>query len=231
METPDRLSDFNHPNITSLATRLTADKESPLEIIESMFLFVRDEIKFGFTPVWDTVKASEVLNYGLGYCNTKATLFVALCRAAGFEARVHFGLIDIRIMRGIMPGFVFPFMPKLGGHSWSEVLLDQQWKPIDSYINDKPFYERASKRLKKSGHPIGFSVSYKDGKSSCEFNFGDQGFVHMGAVREDHGAWEDPADYFATDKYVRFNKIQAMSYPLLAVMSNRNVARIRQSDL
>ncbi len=53
----------------------------------------------------------------------------------------------------------------------------------------------------------------------------------MGAVREDHGVWEDPADYFATDKYVRFNKLQALAYPMIAVMSNRNVSRIRQSNL
>jgi hypothetical protein len=229
METPVRLSDFDHPSIINLATRLTDGKGTAQEKVEGLFNYVRDGIKFGFTPVWDRLKASDVLYYGLGYCNTKATLFVALCRAAGIEARVHFGLIDIRIMRGIMPGFVFPFMPKLGGHSWVEVLLDGQWKSIDSYINDKPFYERAVKRLKKSGRPLGYSVSFKDGKTSCEFNFGEQGFVHMGAVREDHGAWEDSADYFATDLYVRFNRLQAFAYPVVQVMSNSNVMRIRQS--
>jgi hypothetical protein len=230
MEKITRLSDFDYPSITSLSARLTSGKLTPLEKVESLFQFVRDEIKFGFTPKWDVVRASETLTYGLGYCNTKATLFVALCRAAGIPARVHFGLIDIRIMHGIMPGFVFPFMPKLGGHSWSEVQLDGQWRSIDSYINDKPFYERALKQLKLSGLPIGYSVSFKDGKSSCNFNFGDQGFTHMGAVREDHGVWEDSAEYFATDKYIRFNSIQALMYPLLAVLSNRNVTRIRKSN-
>jgi hypothetical protein len=231
MNARQRLSDSDHPTLINLSARLAQGKETPLEKVKSIFHFVRDEIKFGFTPVWDEIKASEVLHYGLGYCNTKATLFVALCRVAGIPARVHFGLIDIRIMRGIMPGFVFPFLPKLGGHSWSEVQIDGQWLPVDSYINDKPFYERAVEHLKRSAQPIGYSVSYKDGRSSCEFNFGEKGFVHMGAVREDHGAWEDASDYFATDKYVRFNRLQAFAYPLLALMSNRNVARIRQSNV
>jgi hypothetical protein len=33
----------------------------------------------------------------------------------------------------------FPFLPDAGGHTWSEVKIDGEWKPIDSYINDKPF--------------------------------------------------------------------------------------------
>jgi transglutaminase-like putative cysteine protease len=49
-----------------------------LEKIESIFYFVRDGIKFGFPPKFDEVKASQVIDYGLGYCNTKATLFLAL---------------------------------------------------------------------------------------------------------------------------------------------------------
>jgi transglutaminase-like putative cysteine protease len=111
------LSDSDHPTVVNLAERLTASKGNQLQMVESIFHYVREEIKFGFPPTWDEVKASETIYYGLGYCNTKATLFVALCRAVGIPARVHFGLIDLQIMHGILPTFVFPLMPKLGGHS------------------------------------------------------------------------------------------------------------------
>jgi hypothetical protein len=227
MKTERRLSDFDHPVVENKAAELTLGREAPLEKIASIFHFVRDEIRFGFPPKWDEVKASEVLGYGLGYCNTKATLFLALCQASGIPVRVHFGLIDNRIMRGILPSFAFPFMPKVSGHSWIEVQLGGQWKPMDSYINDRTFYDRAVERLKASGHPFGYSVSFIEGKSSCEFNFGEKGFVHMGAVVEDHGVCEDPADYFASNKYIRFNAVQMMGYPMLAVLANRNVERIR----
>jgi hypothetical protein len=226
-----KLSDCDHPAIQDKANELTFDKLTLLDKVESLFGFVRDGIRFGFTPKWDEVKASEVLGYGLGYCNTKATLFLALCQASGIPSRVHFGLIDIGIMRGILPSFAFPFLGKVGGHCWIEVQLEGQWKPIDSYINDKPFYDRAVKRLKASGLPFGYSVSFIEGKSSCEFNFGEKGFVHMGAVAQDHGVWEDPADYFASDKYPRFNAIQIMGYPMLAVLANRNIERIRASTM
>jgi hypothetical protein len=229
MKTEIRLSDFDHPIVEKKAVELTMGKHTPLEKLESIFHFVRDGIRFGFPPKWDEVTASQVIGYGLGYCNTKATLFLALSKASGLSARVHYGLIDIRIMQGVLPSFAFPFMPKAGGHSWIEVELEGRWKPIDSYINDKVFYERALERLKASGNTVGYSVSFIDGKSSCEFNFGEKGFVHMGAVVEDHGAWEDPAEYFASDKYLRFNAIQLLSYPLLAVLANRNIEAIRES--
>ncbi len=231
MELSTRLSDFDHPTVANLASRLTYGKVSPLEKVESIFYYVRDQIKFGFPPIWDEIKASETIYYGLGYCNTKATLLVALCRSVGIPARIHFGLIDLQIMRGIMPAVFFPFLPKLGGHSWSEVQLDGAWKAIDSYIDDRPLYERALQRLQKSGRSLGYSIALLDGKSSCEFNFGELGYVHMGAVRADHGTWEDAADYFASDKYVSPTPLQKFAMPLMIVASNRNLTRLRQARL
>jgi hypothetical protein len=227
MSSGKRLADHGHPAVVARAAELTLGKTLPLEVLGSVFLFVRDEIRFGFPPRWDEVKASEVLDHGLGYCNTKATLFVALCRAAGLSARVHFGLIDIEIMRGVLPAFAFAFMPRAGGHSWVEVLIDGAWRPVDSYIDDASFYTAARERLRTSGRRLGYSVSYLDGRSSCELNFGDQGFVHMGAVVADHGVWDDPADYFATERYARLSPLLLKGYPLLAALANRKIAAIR----
>ena len=108
-----------------------------------------------------------------------------------------------------------------------EIQLEDQWKPIDSYINDKSFYGGALKSLQESGKVTAFSISQAEGKSSCEFNFGEKGFVHMGAVVEDHGTWDDYSEYMLSDKYFRMNRIQLMSYPLIALISNRNIDRLR----
>lgn len=227
MTTINHLSDFDHPLIQKKSAELTLAQQTPLAKLEKIFCFVRDDIRFGFPPKWDEVKASQVIECGLGYCNTKATLFLALSKAAGIPARVHFGLIDTNIMRGILPSFVFPFMPKVGGHSWVEVQLEGQWRPIDSYIDDQVLYEKALNRLKATKRELGYSISLIGGKSSCEFNFGEKGFVHMSAVVEDHGVWEDAAEYFASDKYPRWNAFQSMSYPLLAILGNLNIQQIR----
>jgi transglutaminase-like putative cysteine protease len=227
MSTPTIFSDVEHPAVQAKADELTRDKTSHLEAVESLFNFVQNGIRFGFPPTWDEVKASETLLYKVGYCNTKATLFAALCKAAGIPARIHTGLINLDIMHGVMPAFVFPFMPPAGGHSWTEIQIDGTWKPVDSYINDRRYYEEALKRLKRSGKKTGFSISEAQGPSSCDFNFGEKGFMHMGAVVEDHGVWQDFAEYMSSEKYVRMNRMQMSLLPLLIRMTNRNIQKTR----
>jgi hypothetical protein len=221
------LADHDHPAVRATATALANDRSTTIDTLRGLFGFVRDEIRFGFPPMWDAVRASATLGYGIGYCNTKATLFLALCKALDIPARIHTGLIDIEIMRGIFPSIVFPFLPSAGGHTWLEIELDGEWRAVDSYINDRPFYEAALRRLEASGKETAFSISRAKGPSSCEFNFGDKGFVHMGAVLEDHGAWNDFAEYMRSDKYVAMNRMQQMSFPLMAWITNRQIARIR----
>jgi hypothetical protein len=223
------LSDHDHPQVQFTASELTSTRQNQFDQLHAIFHFVRDEIEFGFPSKWDKVKASETLEYQLGYCNTKATLFHALCKAVGIPSRIHTALIDIDIMRGIFPGFAFPFLPDSGAHSWTEVKINGEWKPIDSYINDNPFYENAKKQLLESGKMTSFSVSQAKGPSSCDFNFGEKGFVHMGAVIEDHGTWDDYSEYIASDKYIAMNRMQLMSYPIIAWFSNRTIAKIRSS--
>ena len=232
MQESNRLSNFDHPLITEKAGELTTDEKSLVGNLEALFNFVRDRIPFAFPMKfsdWDVVSASDVVRSGFGYCNTKATLLVALCRASGIPARVHYGLIDVQIMGGIFPSFAFPFLPSSGPHSWTDVELDGHWKSIDSYINDETLFRASRIRLQSTGRSIGYSLACRDGKCSCEFNFGEKGFVHMGAVVEDHGVWDDASQYFESEKYVRFSAIQRLFYPVIAAISNRNISRLRAS--
>ena len=107
--------------------------------------------------------------------------------------------------------------------------IEGEWKPIDSYINDQELYRAARARLKETGRSLGYSLACADGKCSCEFNFGEKGFVHMGAVVEDHGAWDDASHYFATDRYATFKGPQRLFYPVIAAISNRNIDKLRAS--
>lgn len=229
MNIPEKLSDYLHPSIQRKAQQLTSDQVTRMDKLERIFLFVRDEILFGFPPKWDSVKASETLVYKMGYCNTKATLMVALCKAANIPARIHTGLINIEIMRGIFPSFVFWFLPAAGGHSWVEVKINDHWLPVDSYIIDKVFYIQALHKLEESGKSSAFSISHTKGTSSCEFNFGEKGFVQMGAVVEDHGVWDDFSDYMSSDKYLGMNSLQALMFPTIARMSNHRINKIREN--
>lgn len=228
MVASDWLSDYTHPIIQEKANRLVIGKTSKLEALKRIFLFVRDEIPLGFPPNLDSIKASQtILDYKFGNCTTKATLFNALCKVVDIPTRIHTGLIDLRIMEGIFPPFMFSFMPKTGAHSWIEVEVDGEWKPIDSYINDKAYYESAMNLLLKDRKTTGYSISGLNGKSSCEFNFGEIGFMQMGAVVADHGTWQDYSEYMNSDDYKPLNQILIKFLPILAKIANNWIEKIR----
>ena len=93
--------------------------------------FVRDEVRFGWRPRFYAMPASQVLKTGVGYCNTKSTLFVAMLRGAGIPARQHF----VSINTDILEPFVRLPQPYAAGAS-SETAGDHR--------TDQAVYERST---------------------------------------------------------------------------------------
>lgn len=89
--------DWDHPEISRLAKKLAADKQSDVDIAESCFEWVRDKIKhswdYKLNPV--TCKASEVLKHGTGYCYAKSHLLAALLRANKIPAGLCYQRLSI----------------------------------------------------------------------------------------------------------------------------------------
>ena len=224
-----RYADDEHPSIQEVAKRLTGDVESDRAGLERLFLFVRDDIKFGFTNRWNDLTASEVLTAGVGHCTTKATLLHSLCRASGLHSRVHFALIDTNVMRGFVSKAVLLTMPSHVSHSWTEVELDGTWHRLDSYIVDQRAFRACEAALAAKGWRHGFGISPFEGKLSSEFNLDEEAFVQMGAVSGDHGVWDEPGDYFASKDYAGFNGLQMMGFKMLVGGINRKVERLRST--
>lgn len=105
------LVDHDHPLVRETAERLIGDETSPRGQLAQLFSYVRDEILFGFPADGDLMKASETILLGMGQCNTKGTLLVALCRSVGIPARMHFSLIKKEIQRGLFTGIGYALMP------------------------------------------------------------------------------------------------------------------------
>ncbi len=80
---PSEFIDWENPTVLNKAKELAENRKNPEEIARNCFNFVRDEIKhswdYQLNPV--TCKASDVLQYGTGYCYAKSHLLAALLRA------------------------------------------------------------------------------------------------------------------------------------------------------
>lgn len=89
--------DIHHPLIQETAKKLALNLQGDEAIAKSCFEFVRDSIKhswdFQLNPV--TCKASQVLQYGTGYCYAKSHLLAALLRANNIPAGLCYQRLTI----------------------------------------------------------------------------------------------------------------------------------------
>ena len=229
MNSIQKLADYDNPLVCETAERLIGDAATVREKLDKLFHYVRDEIKFAFPRDGDLVKASATIRLGKGQCNTKSTLFLALCKAVEIPARIHFALIKKEIQKGLFTGPGYKLMPPLLSHSYMEAEVEGKWRRLDSYINDERFYLAAKAELKKKGLDTGYSVSCPDGKCSCDFNIDEEVFAQMGAVVLDQGFWDDPGDYYATDQYKnRPGALKLVLYRLLIGKINGRVETLRR---
>ena len=89
--------DWNDEKILELAAELSKDKSEELDIVNSCFEWVRDNIKhswdYKMNPV--TCKASDVLKHGTGYCYAKSHLLAALLRANKIPAGLCYQRLSV----------------------------------------------------------------------------------------------------------------------------------------
>ena len=228
---PQILADAEHSLTKATAQRLTAGAKTDREKLERLFLFVRDKIAFGFPAKGDLVTASETIQTGFGQCNTKATLLLALCRASGIPARIHFSLISKDIQRGFFSGIAYWLMPQNISHSWIEVEIEGAWRRIDSFINDMPLHNAAEQELSRRGWKVGLSLALSNGHASADLNIDEEAFEQMAAVTGDHGVWDDPSDYYASPLYQnRPGFVRMLAYRLMIGGINRKVERLREGS-
>ena len=225
----EQLANNNHPLVRQTAKRLVNNVSDTREKLSRLFLYVRDDIKFRFPDDGDHVKASDTIQLGFGQCNTKATLFLALCRVIGIPARIHFSLISKDIQKGFFTGLAYWLMPREISHSWIEVEVDGRWQRIDTFINDLALFKAAKAELKRRGWPVGFSLALQNGEAFANLNFDREAFQQMAAVTNDHGIWDDPADYYASPKYQnRPSALRMWCYKQLIGGINRRVEKLRR---
>ncbi len=224
-----RYLDHDHPEIVKLSRTLTGGTLNDREKAVRIHDFVRDRINFGWTSAFYNQSASAVLRAGVGFCNTKSTLFTALLRAAEIPSRQHFVSINARIVTDfIAPGTAFV------DHSFTEVHLDGEWHRVDSYIVDRPLAESARRRLAKEGRMLGYGVhrhgvSEWDGRSDAFSQFVDDGRC-SDLSDADHGVFADVGEFYKSGRAV--NRLPFPITLLFGVFSreaNRRIQALRRA--
>ena len=110
------------------------------DAIGAVYHFVKDEILFGYNRC-DTLTASEVLSDGIGQCNTKSTLLMALLRALGIPCRLHGFTVSKDFQKGATSGIVSFLAPSEIVHTWVEVLFQNRWIVLEGVIIDDGFLQ------------------------------------------------------------------------------------------
>ena len=120
---PTDLLDYKSPQIQQLILERGWQALPEFERIGAIYDFVRNEIKFGYNES-DNLPASSVLIDGIGQCNTKGTLLMALLRANGIHCRLHGFTINKSLQKGAITGWAYVLAPKSIIHSWVEILFE-----------------------------------------------------------------------------------------------------------
>ena len=225
---PTRYIDSSHAAIKGLARRLVGHIHGDRPRALALFAHVRDDVKFGFASgFWDR-RASAVARGGIGFCNNKSTLFVALLRASGIPARQVFMEIDARILSGLLD----PGTPYLD-HSCTEVFLDGRWVLTDAYTVDKAMFEPARAQLSATGQRLGLGVH---GGGTVDWDgrlpaFSQFNHIHDPKVRgRIWGVYEDVGQFYAQAprSWNRLNPVLRLSMGLLAASANDTADKLRQ---
>jgi hypothetical protein len=114
--------EFDHPDISALARRLTADQTDSGEQVEALFRFVDQEIGKEPSLGGPGLTAIDCLHNGRGDSGAKSRLLVALCRNRGIPARLVTGLTLAR-SKG----------QEQVAHYWVEAWVRDHWKPMCSF--------------------------------------------------------------------------------------------------
>jgi transglutaminase-like putative cysteine protease len=143
---PTALLDFTHPAIEAVVEERGWRQLPTFERIGAVYDFVRNEIAFGYNA-GDELPASAVMADGIGQCNTKATLLIALMRAVGIACRFHGFTIDKPLQKGAITGLAYVLAPRRIIHSWVEVAFEGRWVNLEGFILDAPYLASLQRRF------------------------------------------------------------------------------------
>ena len=235
MENADFLSETKLLNyddclIQSLISEKGWRKLSEYDAIGAVYHFVKDEILFGYNKR-DTLTASEVLSDGIGQCNTKSTLLMALLRALRIPCRLHGFTVSKDFQKGATSGIVSLLAPPEIVHTWVEVLFQNRWIVLEGVIIDDEFLQSIKQMYPEAnGFFRRYAIAVDDFPNLAVSWNGNDTFIQSKAIVRDYGIFPDPDSFFCEHSQ-NLGVIRTFLYEHIGCKKmTRNIDRIRKQS-
>jgi hypothetical protein len=192
---PTPLLDFDHEGIEALVLERGWRSLPVFERIGAAYNFVRNEIAFGYNAS-DELAASQVLADGIGQCNTKGTLLMALLRSVGVPCRFHGFTIDKALQRGAITGLAYWLAPARIIHSWVEVDFGGRWVNLEGFILDQAYLASLQRRFPQQQRFCGYGAATPN-LSAPEVEWcGQDTYIQKDGIVDDFGVFDSPDDFY-----------------------------------
>ena len=200
------------------------------DAIGAVYHFVKDEILFGYNRC-DTLTASEVLSDGIGQCNTKSTLLMALLRALGIPCRLHGFTVSKDFQKGATSGIVSFLAPSEIVHTWVEVLFQNRWIVLEGVIIDDEFLQSIKQMYSEAnGFFRRYAIAVDDFPNLAVSWNGNDTFIQSKAIVRDYGIFPDPDSFFCEHSQ-NLGVIRTFLYEHIGCKKmTRNIDRIRKQS-
>jgi Transglutaminase-like superfamily len=222
------LLDFEHPTLQQLCRTRQWDKLALFDRVGAIYDFVRNEVAFGYNQS-DDLPASSVLADGIGQCNTKGTLLMALLRASGVACRLHGFTIDKRLQKGAVTGLAYLLAPRSIIHSWVEVWLDGQWINLEGFILDQAYLSALQQRFPDTQAFCGYGAATPNLADPAVQWRGRSTYIQKEGINADLGVFDTPDDFYRRFGTNLTGLKRWLFTHVVRHQMNRNVARLRAS--
>lgn len=188
---------------------------------------MRDDIGFGYNLAHD-LPACGVLADGIGQCNTKGTLLMALLRACSIPCRFHGFTIHKALQKGAISGIAYLLAPRNIVHSWVEVWFDNRWVNLEGFILDRAYLTKLQQRFAThSGTFLGFGAATPNLQNPPVDWKGADTYIQKDGINHDFGTYDSPDAFYAEHGVNLSGSKRWLFQNWVRHGMNRNVGRIR----
>ncbi|MDE7083600.1 MAG: transglutaminase-like domain-containing protein [Clostridia bacterium] len=225
------LLNYREQSIVNLIDSQNWNNLNEFDKIGAIYDYVQNVILLGYNK-YDNLTATQVIADGLGQCNTKATLLMALLRAVSIPCRLHGTKVTKVFQRSLMSKFMAKLAPPLIVHTWAEVYYNGEWLSLEGVITDKAYISGVQKLFPKcKGKFFDYAIAVKDfGNLQIDWK-GENTTVQQQAVVEDLGVFDTPDEFYSEYKQT-YRGLKKFTYENIGrKIMTKKVAKIRQGKI